>query len=368
MHIRHFLSFVALFFLLALGGCASVASTPVPCHRWPDTREKQTSIQMDGPEDLAIDTFHGRPRLIISSLDRRGDETTLGKIFQIDLETKEITELHRDPTEPEEIRNTFRPHGLDLQRVGEETYLYVIVHGDRYEPKKDWVVQYRLQKDKLVYKNHFPELQGNTEEEFFIQSNDVAADGVSGFYVTNSSNTKSRMAYLKWLLRVHSAPTVHYDFSTEKWQRIGSLKIHGNGVFLLKDQLLIADTEGNRISSLSGPNFGSEEIASDDIPLPDNINRGPDDSILITSHDSIFKFIFHSLNLTSSGGSVIRATVADEKMRMHKLFVTDGKAISAPSSAVYYNGALYIGQVFDSFLLEVPVADMTKTYSCGNLE
>ena len=330
------------------------------------------SIQMDGPEDLAVDTSYGRPRLIISSLNRRGGDTTLGKIFQMDLETKAITELPRTD-EPEEIKRTFRPHGLDLRKVGEETRLYVIVHGDRHEPKKDWVVQYRLQKDKLVYQNNFPGPQDNTEDSFLIQGNDVVVDRATGFYVTNSSNTKSPTAYQKWLLRVHSAPTVHYNFSTEKWQRIGSLKIHGNGVFLLKDQLLIADTEGNRISSLSGPNFASEEIASDDIPLPDNINQGPDDSILITSHDSIFKFIFHSLNLTSSGGSVIRATVADRKMKIHKLFVTDGTAISAPSSAVYYKGTLdkgklYIGQVFDSFLLEVPVADMTETYSCGNLE
>jgi hypothetical protein len=118
MQIRQFFSIAALSFLLALGGCASTPSTPVPCHRWPDTKEKQTSIQMDGPEDLAVDAFHGRPRLIISSLNRREGDATLGKIFQMDLQTKAITELPR-ANEPEEIKRTFRPHGLDLQKEEE---------------------------------------------------------------------------------------------------------------------------------------------------------------------------------------------------------------------------------------------------------
>lgn len=347
--------FASLFCLLCIlgQGCSSFtpASTIVQCKQWPIESE-QRRVGMYGPEDFVIDIDHGAPRLLISSHNRR-DSDSLGKIFEMNLETHQIHELPRI-NEPPALTTEFRPHGIDLKQGGEDAYLYVIVHGKKkWFSQHHWIVRYKVRDHALEYDQDF----GQKTHSLLTRPNDLKAEGANGFYVTNLS-----AHFGDWIPWWHPAPTLHFDGSA--WEPVGSFSGNGNGVLLHANDLLIADDMANRIVLLAGPDH-TEDRTLVTVSMPDNITKGPVEDILVASHQSAFEFLSHSLLHTSSGGSIVRVNMGASEPVSQELFVTNGTPLSAPSAAVYFNGVLYVAQVFEPFILEVPIDDLSKAYSCS---
>ena len=328
------------------------ATTIVQCKQIPAPQE-QEKLGMYGPEDLALDTSNGRPRLIVSSHDRR-HPNSLGKIFQVNLETNLVTELDRED-EPKLLGNDFRPHGINLQRIDNETYLYVVVHGKRgWFSQAQWIVRYFVREDHLKYDEQFGMKEDTT---LLTRPNDVQGIGRDSFYVTNLSSSA-----IDPIIYWHTAPALH--FADNQWATVEPFKGNGNGIIVINDQVLIADDRTDQIIAIPLSGLPSEPHIFASISVPDNINYGPDDDILIASHDSGVKLALHGLLRTQSGGSIVRAKLTGNPPLIHKLFMTDGAPLSTPSSAVYHHGTLYVGQVYDPFILSVPITNLEGTYSC----
>jgi len=334
-------------------GCGQLATqVRVECTQLP-AASQQIALGMFGPEDLALDVAAERPRLIVSSQDRRSPKKR-GKIFQADLVTHEIHEMPRRG-EPDQLINSFHPHGLDLAMIDDRKVLYVVVHGN-----KEWIVRYTVVDNELVYDESF----GSKTDDELTNPNDVDADGRGDFYVTNSSTGKNIL--LHWLksnlLGMRTAPTLH--FSPKGWEPVADLGKAPNGVLVRENYLLVGDALADTVTiyPLQSSNAKKKVLA---MSMPDNISEGPDNDVLIASHNSKLSFMLHRSELMTAGGSIFRITDIGGKPTLNEVFLTDGTMLSSPSSAVYFNNTLYVGQVFDPFILAVPVRDLNQTHVCA---
>jgi len=66
-----------------------------------------------GPEDMVLDTLHGKVRLIISCSARRESQGAYGEMVSLDLRTGDQAALTRY-NEPADV--VFRPHGIYLDK------------------------------------------------------------------------------------------------------------------------------------------------------------------------------------------------------------------------------------------------------------
>jgi hypothetical protein len=334
-----------------MDGCASTASprsVAVQCHIWQSQQQ-----EMYGPEDLVIDTSQGRARLIISSLRRGILSKGPGELFEMDLRTHQIEPLKRNL--PQHVDQwQLLPHGIDVRQINSTAYLYVVVHADEQVTRQNSVVRYRISSSGLVFDDDY----GVQEHQLLTHPNDVQAEDGGGFFATNLSRSASDVI-ISW----HPGKVVH--FSGGRWQALENQLGNWNGLYLNGHELLAADDKTNQIVRFS-------LTQEDDIrpvlalPYPDNINRGPGQDLFIASHDSIWKFILHSMfHSLRSSGSIYHVHLDQSHPIAHKLFITDGRSISAPSTAVWFDGKLYIGQVYNSYILEVPAEDLERTYVCN---
>lgn len=343
--------FGSLILILVIGCGQLPAQVRVKCTQLP-AASQQIALGMFGPEDLALDVAGERPRLIVSSQDRRALKTP-GKIFQVDLVTHEINEMLRRE-EPDELIKSFHPHGLDLAMVDDTKVLYVVVHG-----KEEWIVRYTVVENELVYDKTF----GLRTNEALTNPNDVDADAVGNIYVTNSSTGKSFL--LNWvksnLFGMRTTPTLR--LSAKGWESVADLGKAPNGILIHGNYLLIGDSLADTVTihpMLSST--GQKKVLA--MSMPDNMSEGPDHDVLTASHNSRLSFMLHRSGFMTAGGSIFRIADIDGSPRLNKVFVTDGAMLSAPSSAVYFNNTLYIGQVFDPFILAVPVRDLEQAHVC----
>lgn len=351
VHSRYLGATCASLILALIVGCGQLpAEVRVECTQLP-AASQQIALGMFGPEDLALDVSAERPRLIISSQNRRATKTR-GKIFHVDLVTHEIREMPRRG-EPAQLINSFHPHGLDLAMIDDRKVLYVVVHGT-----EEWIVRYTVLENELVYDKTL----GPNEE--LTNPNDVDADAHGNIYVTNSSTGKSFL--VNWLksnvLGMRTTPTLR--LSPKGWESVADLAKAPNGVLIHGNYLLIGDSLADTVTIHPLPgSTGQKKVL--EMSMPDNMSEGPDHDVLTASHNSRLSFMLHRSEIMTAGGSIFRITDIEGSPTLNKVFITDGTMLSAPSSAVYFNNTLYIGQVFDPFILAVPVRDLKQAHVCA---
>jgi hypothetical protein len=78
----------------------------------------------------------------------------------------------------------------------------------------------------------------------------------------------------------------------------------------------------------------------------------PDGKFLIASHQKFGKFMKHAKYPSKFSPSLVYM-VDPQTGEKDVVFADDGRVISAVSTAVLYNGTLYLGQVFDGFVLVI---------------
>ncbi len=351
VHSRYIGTTCGSLILALIVGCEQLpAQVRVECTQLPAVSQ-QKALGMFGPEDLALDVAAERPRLIVSSQDRRSPETR-GKIFQADLVTHEIHEMSRRG-EPDQLINSFHPHGLDLAMIDDRKVVYVVVHGT-----EEWIVRYTVLENELVYDKTF----GPNED--LTNPNDVDADAHGNIYVTNSSTGKSFL--INWLksnvLGMRTTPTLR--LSPKGWESVAGLAKAPNGVLIHGNYLLIGDSLADTVTIHPLPgSTGQKKVL--EMSMPDNMSEGPDHDVLTASHNSRLSFMLHRSEIMKAGGSIFRITDIEGSPTLNKVFITDGTMLSAPSSAVYFNNTLYIGQVFDPFILAVHVRDLKQAHVCA---
>jgi sugar lactone lactonase YvrE len=318
---------------MLLAGCANLPQS--------NTEGCQAIAGIPGPEDLTLDRWSDPPRLIVSSDDRRNPANP-GKLLAVCLSGGMVTELSRRG-EPAGL--ILHPHGIDLVQARDGTLqLYVVTHPHRGEGSEA-VIQYRLERDYLVFQRRY-------SGSHLVSPNDLAARPDGSFYVCNDSSARGGM--LELILGLRRSSVVYFD-GLGTWSVAAERLAMANSAAIDRDRMYVSATRANRIYAFriaeDGRLIERRDLAR--VRGPDNLTLDGN-TLLVAAHVNTIAFMRHARDPKKRSPSTVYA-IALPSGPTTALFADDGSRISGASVALRYKGLLYLGQVFEPFLLKCPV-------------
>lgn len=293
-----------------------------------------------GPEDFV---FLEKENIFLISSHNRRNFKTLGEIFSFNIKTRELKIVNRID-EPKDL--SFRPHGIDFYN----NQLYVILHGKEQNSKWHAVAIYKWNGQELIFLRLI-------ENDLFLSPNDISVYSDNVFFITNDSKNRGSLweLFLTISFGINKGSIVVCDISQNDCKFAANQLGFPNGIAIYKDQLFVSTTLENKVFSLSiDKNFlltNKKEIAK--IEGGDNIII-VGNKLYITSHPSLWKFLRHASN-TENRAPSIGYEIDLENFKLNKLFFDNGTTISASSVVINLNNTLYLGQVFDPFVLQCSI-------------
>lgn len=291
-----------------------------------------------GPEDLEIDETL---RVAFISAQPRRESGAEGGLYLLALDDPDaqvVPIAHDGPS--------LHPHGLSLIRVGGELYLHVINHAD---PGGSTVEQFRWNADRLEH-------LATVSDPALRSPNDVAAVDASRFYVSNDHGGRSGFVRtFEHLLGLRLGDVQYFD--GERFHTAVDRQSFANGVLLTRDgrRLLVAETVAGTVTSYlrdpdSGDLIGESYMTFE--TGPDNLSQAADGSIWMVGHPRLADFIAHAGNPElRSATDVYRIDFFGLTADSRAVLVDDGELISGGSTAVVRGQQMWVGNVFDGYLL-----------------
>lgn len=305
----------------SLSGCEPIASGP-------------------GPDDMAIQAVD-TPRLIISSHDRR-HFSRAGDIYAYSPSSGQMQILKREG-EPSGFK--LRPHGIDLIQRDGHWLLYVVSHDRDLISDQHSLMVYELVGDTLRF-------QQQLRDPLLSAPNDVAVADNGDIYVTNERQDGDSIVELVFLQR--KANVVVYRPGTGWRIAAGELAL-SNGIYIKGNTVWVSQTLGEGLMRYQRQPDGTLAFAETlgMLSLLDSLHAAPNGHLLSVSYPSLINLGWH----WQSKGRPARTMVYDIDPATGQgrvVFQDDGHAISAVSSAVVLGNRIYLGQLFDSFVLSCP--------------
>ncbi len=311
------------FFLVSVGSFAQVSCEKIPTGA--------------GPEDMVLDTFTSKekPRLIVSCASRRKGDTPFNEIMSIDIATNALKTLVRK--EPTPV--CFHPHGIDLVNGQEGLVLYVANHCDAQKVQS--IIKYKVEKDTLVW-------MSSTSNPLITSPNAVCGRADGSFLVSNDSYKRGSIAEMLFKQKKCRTALCEDGSCSEVGERLA----FGNGIMIDRDKVYQASTMPGAVyvyDFVEGKLLNQKLLTK--VAGADNI-RDFGDEIIVAGHTKFGKFLKHMKNEKKHSPTLIVA-INKKTGQQRTLFEDDGARISAASTALVFDGYLYISQIFDAFLLKV---------------
>ena len=297
-----------------------------------------------GPEDFELDNTHpSTPRLIISCTKRYKGKEKEGGIWYYHLQNKERqanTFLIRNYNTAQ-----FHPHGISLATVEGTPMLYVISH----EAKEDKILQFELRNTELYCVDSlssfdFPIIKG---------ANDLFVNNEGDIYFSNHDNFFNHVILHK---KSGYIGYISHDRKINK-QLVNKIDFP-NGLYIRDNKLFVSTTSGNSLLEYQMKSNQevnqSSKVKKADIKGGDNI-LVDGNQMFIAHHPSFFKFFLHTLFAAKSTSQV---TLYDMETAESKVLLkSKGKLISASSTALVHGGFLYVSQVFNNYIVRIPLPE-----------
>lgn len=316
-----------------LAGCARL-----PAHTDYPTQKLVTG---PGPEDMVLDTLTdpSHPRLLVSCAARRKTEAPHGEIWVLDLHTEQAAVF---PRKGEPAGTVLHPHGIDLIRRPDGIHLYVINHQDSL--KRQTVMEYLVQPDRLDFVALY-------ENALLSSPNDVCADPQGGFYWSNDASNRKN-AFIEPVFGIRGGYVGHHTDSVPgRWSRSRSRFAYTNGIGVRNGDLYISTVIQSTVFRFNHCDLNQKPEKTARVTGGDNLTFLPDGRILVTAHLRQLKFLAHLKKSANKSPSTVY--LIDPATKAKKVvYADDGHTISTASTAVYYDGHLYICQVFDGFIIK----------------
>ena len=311
-----------------------------------------------GPEDIALDNSQGYPRLIVSCDERRSHAQPHSSFYAIDLRTRDTLRFafDRDPSTlfPDDPGLAdWHPHGIALARIDGTDYLYSVTHRGKKRGRgfrSDEILRFRIGKETLYYDTIFQDQALKTPNDIFVLS-----DG--SFYVSNILKKSSAWQFIRGALGAKTGNIVYYH-PENGWKVALPKQAYPNGILVDEATQSLYMVHGackkvNRYP-LTAPgklSLSSKKSTPQDIVMGDNLTRDSEGYLWTTSHPCLFRFLKHGNGKKPSPSLAYR--IDPQTMEANLVYQNNGKEISAASTALWYEGKLYLSQVFDNFVLEV---------------
>ena len=294
---------------------------------------------LPGPEDMVLDTVGNHPRMIIACASRRDNEMFQSGIQMLDIKTDSVSQF---PISNFPDSMSFNPHGIDLGFYKGEKILWVINHEDK--KNRQSVIRLRLEQTQAVFDTVFI-------HPGIISPNDICDGGNGTFYFTNDAS--GRKSGFELLFKIRGGSIVYYN--GRQFEAFSKKFSYPNGIIKFKDNLYFSTSRQNKIFKISLNPDGSMKKDSVSLVVKgsmwDNFSISGN-HLICTSHTHPLKFLKHR-NHEKHDSPCQVYSVNPVTNTKGIVYHSDGEAISAGSTAIYYNGFLYICQVFDPYILKV---------------
>ncbi len=299
---------------------------------------------MPGPEDFVIDREEGI--MYVSSHERRV-EGQFGSIFWIDLKAKEKVAKKFVIEYP----SSFRPHGMSMANTPTGKKLFVLSHLDDYFGEAHAIEVFKIEKKNLVHEK-------SITNEYIVSPNDLFALPDGRIFVSNDHGQGGSIRkFFQDAFALSSSAIAYFDGKT--WHDLPQKIAFGNGIHYTKqgDKEIIY-----RASSLDKKVSKYELKYKEGLPylelikdfelnsMMDNFELDDDGNILVAGHYSTIQFLRNKSSKENlSAIQIFRLTKDDQ---YQEIFSNSGRLISSASVGAIYGGRIYIGQVFEPFILD----------------
>ena len=268
-----------------------------------------------GPEDFALDTVKG-DRLIISCDDRR-EKVNNGSIWVYNINEKTSYSLYA----PKQNEFVFHPHGIHLLKFEGDLYLFVINHsGD----KKSEIDRFIVYEDSMILDKRFEEIIGSPNDIFAITPDEF-------FYSDYKMNGGSIIQYKNNTLT----------------KLVKHLRMP-NGIYIQSNDLYFATTLNGHLYKYNM--VGKKKRKVSKVKGGDNLMAYSESELLLASHPNFIKFTEHVINGEKLAPTLIYKVNINTNQKQI-LYAEKGENISAASTALFYENQLFLGQIFEPFLL-----------------
>lgn len=335
------------YILIAIIGITSCTSIPKVQER------KSIKIPVGpGPEDIVIDTISTTyPRILASCCQRRQGLATYNEICEVNLTDNSYKILKRT-NEPQGM--VFRPHGIDLVKNTQgELLLYCVSHND---PKNEhYIIVYKVFADRLEFK-------AKMNSPVLVSPNDVTANCNGEIFVTNDAG--KRGSIIEQFLRLRRSNVVRYNPETQQWSVVADGFSYANGVALNHcptDTVVFSTIRSNKLFLMQASKqnkYGYKTSKVARLKGLDNVTYINNNEILVTAHLRQVAFLNHYKNAKNISPTVVYK-VNITTGRSKAVYANKGTAISGGSTALMYQGNMYIAQVFEPFLLKCEAVDVS---------
>lgn len=317
----------------------------------PTCRQVKSAMPIPGPEDMALSKMHNI--LFVTSDDRRNFERT-GSLFRMFVDICDDSLVRLDSNYPEH----FHPHGMSIFENRTVVQLYVISHPlSKIHAHSIEIFSYDLATQSLV---HFETLYDNS---LLTSPNDLIVIGLNLLLVSNDHKDGSMVEKVMDDISKTRSSTLVY-FNGAKWSKVETspLSAFGNGLILVTEQseeflYRSSTTDYSLLKYRLTRTLHSDEISLSFV-LEEKLAMAPDNleldattgGILIAGHPSTAMFMLHAIFHIPIPSSVV--TYFGANRSIVPLYVDPvGTEISASSTAIRHDNKLYVGQVFDPFVL-----------------
>jgi hypothetical protein len=317
------------------------------CAKHPVFKGEYTTIKTGpGPEDIALDTIGSTDRLIISSSERRTTDHSRNGIYSYDLASGELKKLPMEGM-PETIQ--LRPHGIDVALVGGIRTLYCVNHeknAEAFPPAgRQSILVFELKDDRLVFKEQLI-------HPLIISPNDVCIDHKGGIFVSIDSGKINS----KWekLMALKRSFILHFD--GDKWTQVGDKLRYANGVGVKNGRIYLTGAQEKHIYSYQ---INEDGTYSDKQQYPspkgnDNITFAGN-KLITTAHLDFLKFLSH-VNHAEKPSPCMVYSMDLNTHNIDTLYLDNGTVMSAASTGLVYDGKLYASQIFNPFIIGIPLS------------
>jgi len=295
-----------------------------------------------GPEDLDVDTEKGL--LFISASDRwkvnAGLQSDDG-IYLLDLKKDSI---------PYKLANTFsgefHPHGISYFHSNNEDYLFVVNHSKN----ESSIELFKFLNDTLFHLRTF-------RDDLLISPNDIVAIDINSFYVTiDHGSDGGFMSLMEDYLRLPLSYLLYFD--GKEYTKVYDGLNYANGVNISPDgsTIYITETTTGKLSILKRTKeTGALELLFSKYLQSglDNITIDANGDLWIATHPKLLDFVSHSKDSTHYSPSQVLKLhpLGNSDLLVEEIYLDNGKEISGSSTALFYNGQVFIGQVFNDKIL-----------------
>ncbi len=303
-----------------------------------------------GTEDFVLDRWNEKPRLLISSHERR-EPARYGDIYSYDLSAGYSEKMKRTG-EPADLA-AFQPHGMDIRHENGDTFLYVILHDLYYRSTREenGIAIYRISGNELIFQKLL------VDQRFLWSPNDISVLENGEIYASNDYRSEFDIYF-----RQNTSEVVHYSVKDESWSVVVSDLSFANGVLALEDRVFVAATRSDVLIEYPRNPDGTlgkgRQLAQ--IKGLDNIMPYGNE-LLVAAHFNDLAFFRHHKDESVPSPSVvflIRPDDPDPDGSKVVVYVDEGTEISAASTAFVYQDKLYISQVFGSQILICDAVDL----------